>query len=270
MAGLSINEMTTYRWSFEEDVTHYRDAGIGAIGVWRQKMADYGEERALSLLEESGLKVSNVLWAGGFTGSDGRTYQEAILDARDAIALTAALAADCLVVYSGGRNGHTQNHARRLFAGALGELLPVAEELGVNLAVEPMHPGCADEWTFLTGLDETMDLVLGMGSPQLKLAFDTYQLGYEPQIVERIAELVPHIGVVHLGDAYAPPEHEQDRCFLGEGTLPLASIIEALQQAGYDGHYDVELMGESVECFDYGQLLERSKCAFNKLVSVAR
>ena len=27
MAGLSINEMTTYRWSFEEDVTRYQAAG---------------------------------------------------------------------------------------------------------------------------------------------------------------------------------------------------------------------------------------------------
>ena len=84
MAGLSVNEMTTYRWSFEEDVTRYRDAGIEAIGVWRQKLADFGEERGLELLAHSGLKVSNLLWAGGFTGSDGHSYQEGLADAREA------------------------------------------------------------------------------------------------------------------------------------------------------------------------------------------
>ena len=54
MVLLSMNEMTTYRWSFEEDVQHYSAAGIEAIGVWRQKLADYGEEKGIELLSETG------------------------------------------------------------------------------------------------------------------------------------------------------------------------------------------------------------------------
>ena len=38
MERIAVNEMTTYRWSFEEDVYHYAQAGIDAIGVWRQKL----------------------------------------------------------------------------------------------------------------------------------------------------------------------------------------------------------------------------------------
>jgi len=267
MAGLSINEMTTYRWSFEEDVTRYQAAGIEAIGVWRQKLADFGEEKGIKLLAKSGLKVSNLLWAGGFTGSDGHSYHESLADAREAVQLAAALSADCVVVYSGGRNGHTQNHARRLFASALEELLPLAEQLDIVLAVEPMHTGCADEWTLLTSLDEAMSLIHGMDSPQLKLVFDTYHLGYDPHIVEQIAHVAAHIAVVHLGDGQGPPECEQNRCCLGEGKLPLAQIVKSLRQAGYAGHYDVELIGEAVENCDYQQLLDRSKLAFDQFMS---
>ncbi len=57
MARLSMNEMTTYRWSFEEDVAHYQSAGITAMGVWRQKLSDYGEEKGSSITlgrQESG------------------------------------------------------------------------------------------------------------------------------------------------------------------------------------------------------------------------
>ncbi len=93
MARLSVNEMTTYRWSFEEDVSHYRAANIGAMGVWRQKLADFGEDKGIELLAQSGLAVSNLLWAGGFTGSDGHTYQESLKDAADAIRLAAQLRA---------------------------------------------------------------------------------------------------------------------------------------------------------------------------------
>ena len=80
-------------------------AGIRGIGVWRQKLADYGEEKGVELLAESGLEVSNLLWAGGFTGSDGRTLRESVNDALEAIRLAADLRAGCLVVYSGGRAG---------------------------------------------------------------------------------------------------------------------------------------------------------------------
>ena len=63
-----MNELTTFRWSFEEDVHNYAAADINAIGVWRQKLSDYGEEKGIELLSEYGMQVSNLLWAGGFTG----------------------------------------------------------------------------------------------------------------------------------------------------------------------------------------------------------
>ena len=267
MAGLSVNEMTTYRWSFEEDVARYQAAGIEAIGVWRQKLADYGEQRGVDLLRQSGMRVSNLLWAGGFTGSDGRSYQESIADAREAIQLAAALRADCLVVYSGGRNGHTQNHARRLFATAIRELLPWVEEMGVTLAVEPMHAGCAEEWTFLTSLEEVLSLLDAISHKQVKLVFDTYHLGHDPAIIEQIESIVAHIAVVHLGDGRCVPAREQNRCCLGEGTLPLRSMVRALQNAGYDGYYDVELMGEHIEHRQYCELLENAKGTFRCLMT---
>ncbi len=33
MPRLSMNEMTTYHWSFLEDVTAYRASGVDCIGV---------------------------------------------------------------------------------------------------------------------------------------------------------------------------------------------------------------------------------------------
>jgi sugar phosphate isomerase/epimerase len=265
MARLSVNEMTTYRWSFEEDVSHYRAANIGAIGVWRQKLADFGEEKGIELLAESGLAVSNLLWAGGFTGSDGHTYQESIKDAADAIRLAAQLRAGALVVYSGGRNGHTQNHARRLFQGALRELLPLAGELQVVLAVEPMHAGCAGEWTFLTTLKETQLLIEALDSPWIKVVLDTYHFGHVPGVLEQIRDLSGRIGIVHLGDSSSPPDRDQNRQRLGTGTVPLREIIKTLKETGYDGYFDVELMGEEIEASNYHELLVSSRRTFEEL-----
>ena len=101
MATLSISETTTFRWPFETDVTQYAAAGIPAIGVWRHKLSDCGLPKALDLLSRSGLEVSYLSWAGGFTGSDGRSHRESIEDAIEAIGAAAELNCHTLMLYSG-------------------------------------------------------------------------------------------------------------------------------------------------------------------------
>lgn len=262
MGLLSMNELTTYRWSFEDDVHRYADAGIRGIGVWRQKLSDFGEEKGIELLREMGFRVSSVMWAGGFTGSDGRSYKDALADARDAIRLTADLRADCLIVYSGARGGHTANHASRLLKDALKTLLPVAMEFDVTLAVKPMDAGCASDWTFLTGLPETIQLLEEFDSPAVKLAFDTYHFGLDPAAIELLDDIVPRIAIVQLGDARQRPTGEENRCRLGDGAVPLAEILAKLVEGGYRGSFDVTLIGEDVEPFDYDRLLAHSKQQF--------
>jgi len=266
MAELSMNETTTFRWSFEEDVAGYAAAGIPALGVWRQKLSDCGQAKAIEMIAENGLKVSHLLWSGGFTGSDGRSYRESVEDAGEALQTAANLNTDTLVVYSGARAGHTFNHARRIIKSALEELIPQAADLGVSLAIEPMHPGCAAEWTFLTDIDSVLELLAAVGSPQVKMVLDTYHLGLDPGLADRIAEIAPHLAIVQLGDAREPPDGEQNRCRLGEGKVPLAEIVAALKAAGYDGYYDVELLGEEIETADYNSLLEHAKQTFEQLV----
>ncbi len=262
MALLSMNELTTYRWSFEDDVHHYAEAGIRSIGVWRQKLSDYGEEKGIELLNEMGLRASNLMWAGGFTGSDGRSYKDALADARDAVRLTAELQAGCLIVFSGSRGGHTTNHANRLLNDALKALIPLAMELDVTLAIKPMDPGCANDWTFLTELSETIDLLERFDSPALKLAFDTYHFGLDPTAVALLDDIVPWIAIVQLGDAKERPTGEQNRCRLGEGAVPFEEILSKLSAGGYQGNYDVELLGEDIEPYNYADLLTHSKRQF--------
>jgi sugar phosphate isomerase/epimerase len=265
MAVLSISETTTFRWSFEEDVNRYAAAAIPAIGVWRHKLSDCGLRKAGELLHARGLVVSHLFWAGGFTGTDGRSYRESIEDAADAMRDAAELNCRILVVHSGPRAGHTANHARRLFHDALLKLVPLADELDVTLAVEPMHPGCAAQWTFLNSLDDAVLLLNAIDHPKVKMVLDTYHLGHDEKLAARISDVAPHIAMVQLGDARRPPDGEQNRCRLGDGVVPLREIVSALKTGGYDGYYDVELLGEEIESAEYASLLEHAKEAFEGL-----
>jgi sugar phosphate isomerase/epimerase len=130
-----------------------------------------------------------------------------------------------------------------------------------------MHPGCAAQFTFLTSLDDVLELIRAVGDEQVKMVFDTYHLGHDESILERISEIAQHVALVQLGDSRRPPDGEQNRCFLGEGTIPLKEIVQRLKTAGYEGFYDVELLGEEIETFDYESLIDHAKNAFQQLVA---
>jgi sugar phosphate isomerase/epimerase len=170
-------------------------------------------------------------------------------------------------VCSGARAGHTFNHARRLVQGALKELVPLADELDVVIALEPMHPGCSAQCTFLNNLDDALSIIHAIDRPQVKLLLDTYHLGQDPGLVERIPQVASQVALVQLGDARCPPHGEQNRCRLGDGVVPLRQIVNALRSAGYDGFFDVELLGEDVEALDYHTLLTHAKEAFADLMT---
>ena len=136
-----------------------------------------------------------------------------------------------------------------------------------------------DEW--LTGLPATQPrplkallaahttvdaLLQSVADRNVKMVFDTYHLGLEEGVVGRIAEMIPHLALVQLGDARRPPDREQNRCRLGSGVVPLAEIVAALKAGGYDGYYDVELLGEEIEADDYRSLLQHAKETFATLV----
>jgi sugar phosphate isomerase/epimerase len=268
MTLLSMNQMTTYRWSLAQDVENYQEAGYSAIGIWRNKFIDENEDQAIDLVTRSGLSVTNVSWAGGFTGSDGRPLADCIQDAADAIRFAASMLAGCLVIYSGGRNNHIYSHAGRLLRSALDEVLPMAEMWELPLAIEPMHPACAADWTFLTSLESAIELVEQYDSPFLKIAYDTYHFPLGSRRRNLLSRLAPYLGVVFLGDRLQPPSVDQERCPLGHGRLPLIEIIATLQDAGYTGPYDVKLMGPDIEACDYWTLLEQSQVAFGSFAPV--
>lgn len=264
---LAINELTTYSWPLERDISEYAQRGVGGIGVWRPKLTDCGVSAGADLLRAAKLRVSSLHWAGGFTGSEGHSFEDAVRDTGELIEMAAVIGAPCVIIHSGARAGHTHNHASRLFRMGLDRLLPRAEEHNVALAIEPMHPGCALDWTLLKTLDDTANILSEYPSRHLQFVYDMYHLPSPDHTM--LANLLPRLALVQLGDASEPPRGEQNRCLLGDGQVPLQKRIAELEQLGYNGFYEVELRGEDVESFSYLELIERSIRCFGELINVS-
>ena len=267
---LAVNQVTTHRWSFMEDVLGYHDAGITQMGVWRPKLDKYGEERGIDLVHDTKMSVSSVSWAGCFTGQNGHSYAESLEDARDTLRIAGALEADCVVMLSGSQSGHIYNHAKRLFVSALDELGDLAGEVGVKLAVQPMRREFAHDWTFISTINETLDVIDACDHEMVGMAFDVYHLWQEPNLEQRIAEIAHLVSTVQLNDYHRPPQSEYDRGMIGEGTIPLADITHAFLDAGYRGAFEIAIWSEELWKTNYDRLLKDCRSRFENILAPSR
>lgn len=265
MPKMSMNEVTTFRWSFLEDVTAFSKAGLDGIGIWRPKLTEFGEERAVELLQEHELPVSSLSWAGGFTGAYGYSFREAVDDAREAILLAAEIRAKSLVLISGGRNGHTVNHSRRLLREALAELGDFAAEHQVELALQPVHPLLGDDCSFLSSIDELLEVLVACDHAYVGMVFDAFHLGSEANAVDRIREMFPFVTTVKLSDGSRLPLTRTDQVMLGDGKIPLNRIVDTFEQYGYEGFYDVGICSQDLWRSDYNHMIGNCLDRFDRL-----
>ncbi len=259
MNTLAVSQLSTLRWSMQQDVAAYRRRGFNGIGIYRPKLEDFGVDRTIELLADHELSVTSLSWVGGFTGSDGRAYEDAVADAIHAVSDAANLQAETLIVLAGGRNNHIRNHARRTLCDALKEIAAVAEVDGVRVSLEPIHPGCGDEWSFVNDLQSTLDIIETVNSPAVGIVLDTYHVGMDEEALRWLPDVMPYLHLVQLGDARHSPHGEMNRCLLGQGCVPIRNILQLLSDHQFKGPLEVELIGEDIETLSYDQVLDHTK-----------
>ncbi|MDB2525635.1 MAG: sugar phosphate isomerase/epimerase [Mariniblastus sp.] len=262
---VSICQFSTYRWSFYEDVIRYSTLGFESMGLWRQKIDDFGRSAAIDLLYENKMSVSSVHWAGGFTG-DGRTFSDSIEDAIESIHLASQVDADCLIIHPGSRNGHTTSNATRLMKSALSQLVPVAADYGVKLAIEPMLTRNAASWTYLERLEDSFELMERFPAQSVGWVFDLYHFGFDAELFETLENRIQRLLLVQLSDrklvleknARSGQGHDSFRLPLGKGEAPIEAWLGKLQGLGYAGKYELEVHGSCVKDLDYFSLLDET------------
>lgn len=242
---LSVSQMTTYRCPFVEEVAAIAAAGLPGIGLWRTKLSAFDDETVAAVLQEFNVKPKSLSWAGGFTGSLGFSYEEALDDARDAIHQAARWGAENLVVVAGSRNGHTVRHYRRTVRDALLLLADEAGDQGVRLALLPTQLRFPAATMFLNGLDDACALLDELKHPQIGLALDAFHFCSSSGALDRIPSLAARTFLVHLSDSSADACQKSDR-LPGEGTLPLSDAVFQFLTHGYQGAFDVQVWSEDV------------------------
>ncbi len=270
MGRWSISEFTTYHWSLEEEIQMCHCHGFRGIGIWNQKLEDHQFDEYLDRLFESQLQVTSFSWIGGFTGSDGVSYLDAVKDAIAGIRRAAQIGAETVILYPGARHGHTSSHSQRLLTSALNELIPYALDYGVRLALEPMDQTHAPQWSIFETPEESIEYVLRYDPRSLGLVIDLFHVGMSAQVFDRLDEIRNHLALVQLADRKSRDQvsgngTDQSRTMLFDGDVQILKWISRFEEIGYDQFYEIELFGPQLEHVSYEERLKRSREIANQI-----
>jgi sugar phosphate isomerase/epimerase len=247
LSRLSINQATTRpQWSLREAIEGYAAAGVGAISVWPDKLAECGIANARRLLDDNGMAVTSYC-AGGLFAAAGQPFGPRPLDAcRRLLDDAAAIGAACMVSVVTTLEAERKDleEARRRVADALGVLADHARAVEVPLAIEPVHPMLAGELCCINTLSQANELcdALGAGAG---IALDLYHVWWDPDLEAEISRAGERILVFQICDWLRQTVAlRNDRGMMGDGVIDIAGIRRLVEDSGYRGYCDVEVMSE--------------------------
>ncbi len=267
----SLSQITTYRSSWEEDLRGLDTSSFGTLGLWLPKLEEADTNLVVKRLREAEIGVSSVSFVGGFTGSNGSSFQDALDHAYETMFFASSIGARCVVVTPGSRGRYTAKHERKLVTQVVRELACIGNELGVDVGVLPMRKELSRRWTFLNSLDDARSLLADVGHTRAGLVLDAFQHLDSFGDVALLGQLAREVKHVQLSDSsMTAARTDYARTLPGEGDMPLIEFMQALLINGYRGFFDLQVWSRDVwsqsheaivqQCDDWARMAEEAIC----------
>jgi sugar phosphate isomerase/epimerase len=262
----SISQVSTLTASFGDDVRAYAEAGVDGIGIWEMKLGD----DALDELRASGLgsatavpTVPSVHPLPLLPGPD--TVRERVDSLLRSLEVLAPYEPAAILCFTGPGDRETAVRGVR-------EVAREAERLGLRLALEPFQREGLESWSILNTLGDAAGFVDEVGSDAVGIQFDVWHLWNTADVLEEIPRYAHLIAGVHVNDWREPTRGWADRVLPGEGAADLPPLLGVLEDAGWDGFYDLEIFSDngafgsaypdSLWDLDAADLARRGRAAF--------
>jgi sugar phosphate isomerase/epimerase len=260
----SLNQVTTLGWPLERDLDAYAAAGVPAIGVSLHKLETAGLARGVRLVRERGLPVSCLTSSGPIPLDDPAGAAGALARARDHLAAAAELGADCLMLLPGAAPALAWEEAAARARGHVEALAVEARRLGVRLALEPVSQLRMD-LCFLHSFHDALDFVDALDLPEVGVVLELNNAWIERHLDANLRTRTQRIAVVQVSDFTVGTLRASERVMIGDGDIPLRRLVRALAAAGYDGWYDIELLGPAIEAAGYEAVVPQALARFREL-----
>jgi sugar phosphate isomerase/epimerase len=261
---LAVSAVSSWRWSLDEDLTFWADAGIEHVGLSFRKLEEAGLNDAVSRVRDAGLRVSNIVELGWWDLRDRGTWsaqQARLLAAVDA----AAELGGCLVLTTGPAGPLDWDEAADALASALEPVQIAARAVSVPITIEHTGPLRLD-LSFCTTARDGVDLARRVGTG---LCLEVNSCFAERDLAGTIKDASDVLAHVQLSDFVVGSLSTPDRAVPGDGDIPLAAIVRTVLASGYAGAFELEMVGPRIEDEGYAAAITRGVTYLDTLLDQA-
>jgi sugar phosphate isomerase/epimerase len=250
LARCSINTATLgHRSPIGSVVDQVARAGFGGIAPWRRDLDGLDVAAVARRVRDAGLALSGYCRSTYFPAADPAAFQANVEDNRRALDEAATLGAPCFVLVVGSLPAGSRDltGARRQVADGIAALLDHARQVGVTLAIEPLHPMYAGDRSCVTSLAEALALCAALdpdGTGGIGVALDLYHVWWDWRLATDIAAAgaLRRLAAFHVCDWLVPTKDLLlDRGMMGDGVIDIPLLRSQVEGAGYRGFVEVEI-----------------------------
>jgi sugar phosphate isomerase/epimerase len=260
---LSVDQLCFPGASLDEFVTHCRALDAHTVVLTSpQLLVEGGAERArTSLAGGPRVEAVNHLFAGypDLADDDGRA---AAMLAR-LLPVAADLGAHSVYLLTGSRGRLSWAQAADRFLDLVADGAALAADLGLRLMLETANSLYADIHIAHTFAD-TIALA---ERADLGVCVELQFCWAEADLDALLRRVVPRAGLVQVSD-YVPGDRVvPGRAVPGDGCIPLAHIVAVLLAAGYEGMFDLELLGPRIDDEGHEAAVVRGAAAMTAILT---
>jgi sugar phosphate isomerase/epimerase len=268
-AKLAIHTITTKPWDIHTAVKKYVSAGVKGITVWRNALEDQDVRQVGSMIRDHGLEIISLCRGGFFPAQDKTRRQEAIEENLKIVEEAATLGAPMIVLVCGADPEQSLEVSRAQIYSGIMEILDVAAQNNVKLAIEPLHPMYADTRSAINTLAQANDMAEKINSPWVGVAVDVYHLWWDDALQNEIYRCGKNnnLFAFHVCDWKIPTtDFLLDRGLMGEGCINIPQIRQWVENAGFSGMNEVEIFSQTYWNQDQDTFLDKIVQAYLKKV----
>ncbi|GMA96194.1 hypothetical protein GCM10025881_30180 [Pseudolysinimonas kribbensis] len=216
----AASDGTTYHAPFVDELDAYPAAGVHGLGLWEFKLeGDRDAERAAAM-KDAGLHATFCfpLTPGIFTGNAHFAHPKdpdaRLQILRESVRRFAVYEPEAVCILAGAPQGGDVAESRRRVVAAFTELVEIARDAGVKLALEVISPGSAG--SLCQSIPEAADLITDAGGEgTIGILLDNWHIADEP--LQNIADYIDAIAGIQVCDRAADSGGRFDRALPGRG-----------------------------------------------------
>lgn len=259
---ISLSAISTFRWTLDEDLAFYERAGITAIGASLAKLEAAGTDAGARRLRDAGVRVTNLIGLGPFHLDDPTQWSSQRDRVRAALDAAEAVEAECMILTTGPARQLAWEDAADALEAALAPVVDDARARGIPFGLEHTNSLRVDVG-FVHSLADVIDLARRLG---IGVCVETNACWAERGLADTITSGVDTFRIVQVSDFAIGTLSTPNRLVPGDGDIPLERILGQILAAGYDGAFDLELIGPRIDEEGYEAACTRAVTALGALL----